>query len=305
MVSARTSDTGPQLPGRRGAGTILFMPTFAAYDGTKLAYHVLGEGAPVVCLPGGPVQDSAYLGDLGGLSERLQLIMLDHRGTGQSAIPTDTASYRCDRLVDDVEALRDHLGLDGMSLLAHSASANIAVLYAARYPEHVGKLVLVTPSTFAVGITVSVEARREVVLLHDGEPWFGPALAAFERLNAGQATQADLATIAPLRYGRWDTAAQAHNSSVELRRNDQAAAIFGVEEAFDPQATGAALASLGAPVLMIAGEVDVNSPPSVLAEFAGLFQNATLVTMPGGGHFPWLDDRAWFTKTIASFLAGE
>ncbi len=53
---------------------------------------------------------------------------------------------------------------------------------------------------------------------------------------------------------------------------------------------------------MLAGEVDVNSPPSVVAEFATAFPNATLVTLPGGGHFPWLDDATWFTNTIASFL---
>jgi len=27
-------------------------------DGTELAYHVQGEGAPLVCLPGGPMQAS-------------------------------------------------------------------------------------------------------------------------------------------------------------------------------------------------------------------------------------------------------
>lgn len=37
------------------------MPTFAAPDGTLLAYHVTGEGDPVVCLPGGPMQDASYL----------------------------------------------------------------------------------------------------------------------------------------------------------------------------------------------------------------------------------------------------
>jgi proline iminopeptidase len=83
------------------------MPTFSAHDGTKLAYHVFGDGTPVICLPGGPT-DSGYLGDLGGLSAHRQLIRLDLRGTGQSAIPEDAASYRCDRLVDDVDALREH-----------------------------------------------------------------------------------------------------------------------------------------------------------------------------------------------------
>src|SRR6266702_2545607 len=112
------------------------MPTFSAPDGTDLAHHVFGAGIPVICLPGGPMQDSVYLGELGGLSAHRQLIMVDPRGTGQSAIPEDAASYRCDRLVDDVEALREHFGLDRLDLLAHCAGANLAALYVARYPEH-------------------------------------------------------------------------------------------------------------------------------------------------------------------------
>ena len=59
--------------------------------------------------------------------------MLDLRGTGQSAIPADLASYRCDRLVDDILALQDHLGLDSADLLAHPAGANIAVQHAIRH----------------------------------------------------------------------------------------------------------------------------------------------------------------------------
>jgi proline iminopeptidase len=62
------------------------MPHFSADDGTDLAYHVFGAGIPVVCLPGGPMQDSVYLGELGGLSAHRQLIMVDLRGTGESQI---------------------------------------------------------------------------------------------------------------------------------------------------------------------------------------------------------------------------
>ena len=278
------------------------MPVLVGNDGTQLAYHVRGDGAPVLCLPGGPMQDSDYLGDLGGLSARVRLLLVDHRGTGDSATPTDPASYRCDRLVDDVEALRDHLGLARVTLLGHSAGANIAVQYAARYPQRIGALVLVTPSTRAVGITVSVDDRRRVIRLRDGEPWFGPASAAFERLNAGQGSDADVAAIAPLMYGRWDAAAQAHHDRGERRRNNDAAAIFGADGAFDPPATRATLATVDAPTLLLAGELDPNSPPSVLARFAALFPSATLVTQPGAGHFPWLDDPTWFTTTVASFL---
>jgi pimeloyl-ACP methyl ester carboxylesterase len=88
------------------------MVIFAGTDGTRLAYHQAGEGRPLLCVPGGPMQASAYLGDLGGLSAHRSLVLLDLRGTGASAIPADPATYRCDRQVDDVEALRVHLGLD-------------------------------------------------------------------------------------------------------------------------------------------------------------------------------------------------
>ncbi|MFF3744566.1 alpha/beta fold hydrolase [Streptomyces kronopolitis] len=61
---------------------------------------------------------SSYLGDLGGLSRQRQLILLDLRGTGDSGVPTDPAGYRCDPQVADVEALRRHLGLDRVDVLA-------------------------------------------------------------------------------------------------------------------------------------------------------------------------------------------
>jgi len=225
------------------------MPTFSAHDGTDLAYHVFGEGIPVICLPGGPMQDSVYLGELGGLSEHRQLIMVDLRGTGQSAIPEDAASYRCDRLVDDVEALREHLGLD----------------------------------------------RKD-------EPWFEAAFAALEAIVAGNATNDSWRAIEPFFYGRWDAAAQAHQAAQDGRRNEEAAAAFGAEGAFDPDATRAALAAFNAPVLLLAGEVDLNTIPSVVAEFAELFRNAELVVQPEAGHFPWLDDADRFVATTATFL---
>lgn len=279
------------------------MVTFPAYDGTDLSYQVLGEGEPLICLPGGPMQDASYLGDLGGLSAHRQLVMVDPRGTGSSAEPQDASSYRCDRLVDDVEALREHLGLDRLDLLGHSAGTNLAVLYAARYPQRVGRLVLVTASTMAVGLTASGQDRLAVARLRQDEPWFAAAFAALEAIVTGAAAGGGRDAIEPFFYGRWDAAAQAHHDAQRGRRNGRAAAMFVAEGAFHPADTRAALAGLRAPVLVLAGEVDLNSIPSVVAELAGLFPNATFVVQPAAGHFPWLDDADRFVATVAAFLA--
>jgi pimeloyl-ACP methyl ester carboxylesterase len=278
------------------------MNTFSAYDGTELTYHVAGDGAPVICLPGGPMRDSGYLGDLGGLSAHRKLIMLDHRGTGGSAVPEDPASYRCDRLVDDVEALREHLGLERVDLLGHSAGANIAVLYAARYPHRLSRLALITPGTGAVGLVATGESRLEAALLRKDEPWYATAFAALERLAAGGGTAGDWEAVAPFFYGRWDATAQAHQAAGLEHQNEEAARIFGAEGAWNPDATRGAVANHPSPVLLFAGALDLNTSPRITAEYAALFPAAELVVQPGAGHYPWLDDADWFAGAVAAFL---
>jgi proline iminopeptidase len=289
------------LPAANTAGMVATMPTFSAHDGTRLAYHVFGDGPPVLCLPGGPT-DSAYLGELGGLSAHRRLIRPDLRGTGRSATPADTASYRCDRLVDDVEALREHLGLARLDLLAHCAGANLAASYVGRHPERVGRLALITPSVRAVGLTIAGSLRLETARMRRDEPWFPAAFAALEAIVAGAATADSWTAVAPFSHGRWDEAARAHQAAADARMDPEVVAAFGAEGAFDPDAVRAALARFTGPVLLLAGEVDPGAPPATVAEYADLFPNAELVVQPRAGHHPWLDDADRFVRTTAAFL---
>ncbi|MEO3814123.1 alpha/beta hydrolase [Sphaerisporangium sp. B11E5] len=278
------------------------MPAFTSYDGTRLAYHVQGQGAPLICVPGGPMQDSAYLGDLGGLSGHRRLVRLDLRGTGASAPPEDPATYRCDRLAADVEALRVHLGLDRMDLLAHSAGTNIAVHYATRHPARVGRLVLVTPSLAAPGIPVTGEDRLDIARLRENEPWYPEAFAALTGIVSGHPAPDAWDAIAPFSYGRWTTENQTLHKADATQRNQEAAAVFASEGAFTPEATRVALGSHPSPVLLLAGAYDLNSVPSAVAGYAALFPDADCVTQPETGHFPWRDAPARFTTTVATWL---
>ncbi|MFD0554585.1 alpha/beta fold hydrolase [Streptomyces rectiviolaceus] len=281
------------------------MPTFTAYDGTELAYHEKGDGEPLLCVPGGPMRASAYFGDLGGLTAHRRLILLDLRGTGDSAVPTDPATYRCDRLVDDVEALREHLGLDEVDLLGHSAAGNIATLYAARHPKRIRRLVLITPATQSLGLTLGARDHRDAAAAHRGEPWYPAAEAALKEIEAGRSPLEVWDAIVPLAYGRWDDAARAHQAASAREKNAEAAAAFYADGAFDPPATRDALAALAAPVLVLAGEYDGAPNPAHAEEFAGFFPQGVRQVQPGGGHFPWLDDPEWFARRVAGFLAQD
>ncbi|WP_181139851.1 alpha/beta fold hydrolase [Streptomyces sp. Ru71] len=278
------------------------MPIFTAADGTPLAYHERGRGEPLVVLPGGPMRASVYLGDLGGLDRHRRLILLDLRGTGDSAAPADPATYRCDRQVDDVEALRAHLGLERMDLLGHSAGGSLAALYAARHPRRLSRLALITTALRPLGLAASAEDRLAAARLRQGRPGFAEAFAALRDWLAGEREyDADLALFF---YGRWDDAARAHAESEAPQTNEEAADRYFDPGAFDPPATRAALSALTAPVLFLAGELDGGPRPELARRAAEAFPQAELAVQPGAGHYPWLDDPEWFVRCLTAFLDG-
>jgi len=277
------------------------MLRFRSWDGTELVYRLTGTGPPLVCVPGGPGQAVEYLGDLGGLSRYRTLVLLDNRGTGASQAPQDPQTYRVDRLVDDVEALRDHLGLDQMDLIGHSASGGTCLLYAAEYPHRVGHLVLVAPSLRVAGIPSNLDVD-EVLALRAGEPWYAGAVAAlYAEPSSPQELEHFRWLAAPLLYGRWNALARAQ-AAAEPAQFAQAA-TDGFYAGFEPDpALPGRLGALLAPVLLVAGEYDIWPTAAAVRALADLC-NAELALLPEVGHFPWVDDPAAFAALVNSFLS--
>ena len=262
------------------------MDTFPSPDGTLLAVHEVGSGNPLVCLPGGPMKASAYLGDLGGLSAHRSLRLLDLRGTGDSHAPADATSYQVGRQVGDLEALRSHIGLERMDLLAHSAGAALALQYATQNPERIGRIVLICPTPKAVGLEVTDEERRETAELRRDEPWFPGAFSAFERIWAGQPTDEDWDAITPFLNGRWDAAR--HAQAAEEDSLDEHVRRHRVLRGGCRRRRGASgrlSRSWMPPVLVVAGQFDVALPPARAAEYAELFPQGRLFVAPRGRPF--------------------
>jgi proline iminopeptidase len=278
------------------------MGQFTSYDGTKLAFRRAGTGRPLVCLPGGPGRTPDYLGDLGGLGGSRELILPDTRGTGESAVPADPATYRCDRLARDVEALRAELGLERMDLLGHSAGGNVALCYAATCPQRIDHLVLLSPGLQPLGLDLTDAQQQAAMRRRSAEPWYREAQAAIQAAEAGDDSAETRLRYMPFFYGRWDDAARAHALVGFSERATAVQAGFYAPGAFDPPATRAGLAQVTAPVMVYAGEAEIGPTTELAAEAAGLFPGWELTVQPGAGHYPWLDDPAWFTAALLAFL---
>ena len=281
------------------------MPTFSSFDGTSPAYHEKGAGDPLICVPGGPFRASEYLGDLGGLAARRTLILLDHRGTGESEVPRDQETYLCVNLVKDVEALRAHLGLERIDLLSHSAGGNVLTLYGARHPERVSRMVMVTPGWRATNLEFGDEEWIATMRRRAEQPWFEDAFAAMMRLDMGELTAENRTAAARLYWGKWTDAAREMTESEESQINRGAQIWFRAEGSFgNPDETRDQLRALSAPVLLIGGDLDPAPTPRLLREYVTWFPNGRLVVQPEAGHFPWLDDPEVFVSSVAAFLAG-
>lgn len=92
---------------------------------------------------GGPGADhSSYKPTFSPLSEYLQLVYFDHRGQGRSA-RGDKNSYTLENNVEDMESLRQYLGLDKIIIIGGSYGGMVALNYAINYPENVEKLIVI------------------------------------------------------------------------------------------------------------------------------------------------------------------
>ena len=274
-------------------------------DGRTLAYRRLGSGPTLVCHGGGPGFSSLYLGDLGGLDERLELIQLDPRGTGGADRPTDPRAYAIHDYVDDVEELRRHLGLERISLFGHSHGGLIAMAYAARHPDNVERLILA--STLARWAPGQEAAMEQAVASHADEPWYADAKAALEAEQAGGfATDEELAELAfrefPFYFRRYGDEERAY---VERLRGEMPNAdtlrLFN-QEIFASFDLRPEVEKITAPTLVVTGADDfITGPPSAAEIEQGLSEVAKVV-IPNCGHFVFVEAPEAFTEAVASFL---
>src|SRR5699024_9456071 len=82
---------------------------------------------------------------LDSLTACAQLIYIDQRGCGFSD-ESDTDLYTLEQNVEDIEALRKHLGLEKIWVLGHSYGGMVAMSYALKYQKYINELLLMATS---------------------------------------------------------------------------------------------------------------------------------------------------------------
>lgn len=106
----------------------------------QLHYTESGAGFPLILLHGNGEDSSYFEHQVGSFSEKFRVIALDTRGHGKS--PRGDEPFMLEQFAEDLLRFMDEHSIRQAHLLGFSDGANIALAFAMKHPERVGKLIL-------------------------------------------------------------------------------------------------------------------------------------------------------------------
>jgi pimeloyl-ACP methyl ester carboxylesterase len=272
-----------------------------AADGTSLFVRTFGAPTartPLVCLPG-LTRNSRDFGRvaLEACRDRL-VITMDLRGRGRSDHDPTGATYRPDVYVDDVLAVLDALGVPRAAFLGTSLGGAVAMALAAAHPERVAGLLLND-----VGPKLEPEGFARIQSYAGKLPSVATWDAVVEQLklvNAPLVGSIDDEAWLRMAHEQWREVAPG-----DIRPDHDPAVAAGMAQV-DPHAipdTWPVFDAIGpVPVLVLRGAVSDLFAASTAAEMQRRHPGTTVVTVPGRGHCPTLDEPE-SRAAIADFLA--
>jgi proline iminopeptidase len=282
----------------------------AALRGTEIYFDVEGMGLapdgdrmrerPVgFLIHGGPGGDhSGFKPAFTPLSSRMQLVYFDHRGQGRSA-KSDPATYNLDENVEDMEALRRHLGLGPIVSIGTSYGGMVAMAHAARYPDSVSHLVLIVTAAHRGFI-----ARAKEIVRERGTPeqqrvcdmlWNG-------ELNTVERLQHYYAVMGPMYARRHDAAAAAATRGRGTNSPEPLNRAFGPGGFMEHYDVRPELPKITAPTLILAGRHDWICAPEFSEEIHRLMPGSDLRIFEDSSHSIRIDEPQAMVDAIAGFI---
>jgi proline iminopeptidase len=276
--------------------------TVLAVNGTRLFVHREGSGEAVVVVHGGPVLDHGYLVEpLRPLADDHALVWFDQRLSGRSAGTVDSASVRLESFAEDIEAIRQALGLGRIHLLAHSWGGLLALKYATLHGDRLRSMVLVSPNPPTTALW-QAEQRAEAEALEPADTAGMGAIRASEAFRAGDPEAIEALLRLSFR-GQLEDPALAERLRFHIEpdygeRSRQFGFLMGDLMAYDLTEP---LSRVRVPTLIVYGAGEVGSGiggPALRDAIPG----ARLETIPDAVHFSFLERPDAFLALVRPFL---
>lgn len=230
------------------------------------------------------------------LSAVLDLVFVDLRGGGRST--GDSGVLTFDRVAEDLEAVRVHLGVDEVAVLGHSILGALAIEYGRRFPKTVSHV-----------IAVGTPPRGDMEWLLSESMRFFEKDASTERKGAwrdnlaklppGTPFERSFPAQAPLRFFDFRTdMAPLYEDAVmrpELLRHLMGPLTHGWDVTVDSE-------SLRVPMLLAHGRYDYTVPYTLWEEIAPTLPSAPLRVFSESGHQPFYEEPEEFARVVSDWM---
>ncbi len=276
----------------------------AQFSDVRLHYHIAGTGPlVVVASPGWGIGSTYLVNGLAPLEKTFTLLFLDTRGSGLSTQPDDRSRMSTEIMANDIDRLRDYLGLKSISLIGHSNGGSIALDYAERYPDRADKVILLDAEVLD---DRAHDATAKILKLWENDPRYRAAIAYFRKdqpIKTTEAFEKMLDTILPLYFSdpeRYVPAFQDTLTGTQLSLYAEEA-----QDAADDQTSRKQSLDYGkitARVFILNGTVDWICPAEVAVRMHDGIRGSKLSLYANAGHVLWTEQPKRFFLEVTEFL---
>lgn len=198
---------------------------------------------------------------------------------------------------DDVVAVIDGLGLAAADLIAHSAGTRLALAAAARFPNRVRSMALVTPA--ASWLTGSAYDGDELVADRE-DPAVAAAIRSLAEDAAGRSEDEFREAFlrqAPGSYAHWTNVERAHSRVGSVSLAAASAWFTGIPD----DAAARILAADMPPTLVVGGDRDLLTGVRPVLDYAAAL-GAEAEMIADCGHYPWVEQPVAFRRVLEEWL---
>ena len=278
---------------------------FIGVTGGKLWYKIMGEGSktPILMLHGGPGATSYYLKPLSELSKDRPVIFFDQLGCGRSTLDMDTSQMNIQFYVDEVEQVKQALGLKEFYLYGQSWGTILGVEYYFAHPEGIKGIILASPALSGklwirdskLLLKQLPDSLQQIIQKHENEksfdsPEYQDALMVYYKKHIARKLpwSADI-----------DSTFKYLGEEVYVHMNGPSEFTFtGTMQHYDATER---LHNIKIPSLFICGEYD-EARPETTNYYASLVTDSKFVVIKDAAHMTMQDNAAQDIREISAFI---
>lgn len=271
-------------------------------NGTNLYITIDGKGAPIVFIHGGPGLNHSYFEPhVDPLSKKFKTVLYDQRACGKSALPA-TDSLALSFFINDIEAIRNELKAEKITLFAHSWGSLLAVNYAMQFPKQVKSMILCNSVPLSkaydsdalenrkMQLTVTDSTDRSIIM---GSPDF----------KAGSANAYERLLKLSFRHS-FDKSENISALNLALPKNyvEASQSLYkGLSKDLTDYDYYDEIKEFKFPVLILHGKSDL-VPLEAIERMDTSIPNSELIVFNKSGHFIFIEEQKKFTSTVTKWL---